>query len=144
MATATLFDHLTSVREGDMIYVDVAGETLACQVDQIKIVLPNEIDDLKPVPGQDVLTLFTCTPYSINTHRLLVRGHRVPYVPTATDAVGGGPISALTLEPWMYGLLAAAALSAIVLAAIVRRELRRGRSGRSDPQPDPAGPVSSE
>lgn len=78
MASATLFDHLDKVAEGDLMFIEVAGETLAHRVDQIKIILPNEISDLTTVEGRDYLTLFTCTPYAVNTHRLLVRGERVP------------------------------------------------------------------
>lgn len=53
------------------------NETLTYEVDQIRIVLPDELDDLQIVPGEDLCTLVTCTPYGVNTHRLLVRGHRV-------------------------------------------------------------------
>lgn len=130
MATATLFDHLTDLREGDLMFVDVQGQTLAYQVDQIKIVLPNHIDDLKAVPGKDLLTLFTCTPYAINTHRLLVRGHRVPYTEsaaTAPDQPGPG----FVFEPWMYGLLAGAAVGTVLIAIIVAREVAKARRRRA-------------
>ncbi len=130
MATATLFDHLKDVREGELIYVDVAGETLAYQVDQIRVVLPNEIDDLKTIKGKDLLTLFTCTPYAVNTHRLLVRGHRVPYTPAA-DATASAQASGFALEPWMYGLLAGAALGAVVLPIMIWREVSRARKRRA-------------
>ena len=63
--------------EGDTFRLKVLGETLEYEVDQIRIVLPNDLSDLVIVPGQDLCTLITCTPYGINTHRLLVRGHRV-------------------------------------------------------------------
>ncbi len=129
MATATLFDHLTSVVVGDLVFVDVEGETLAYQVDQIKIVLPNQIDDLKVVKGKDLLTLFTCTPYAINTHRLLVRGHRVPYVPAAADVA---EVASVTpgMDPRMYGLMAGAAAGGLVFMFIIGREVRRVRAAR--------------
>lgn len=73
---AALFTDLTKVREGDMFYLFVLGETLAYCVDQIKVVLPDEGEELAPVPGKDCCTLVTCTPYGINSHRLLVRGVR--------------------------------------------------------------------
>lgn len=131
MATATLFDHLTDVREGDLMFLDVNGKTLAYEVDQITVVLPNQIDDLKVVKGKDLLTLFTCTPYGINTHRLLVRGHRVPFVPevAAAELQTSGPV----LEPWMYGLLGCAGVGAMVLLVIVWRELVKGRRARKTP-----------
>lgn len=65
--------------EGDVFYIKVLDETLAYKVDQILTVLPEETEALSIVPGKDYATLVTCTPYAINTHRLLVRGHRIPY-----------------------------------------------------------------
>lgn len=73
---ATLFTDLTRLREGDMFYLSVLGETLAYCVDQIKVVLPEEGEDLAAAPGKDYCTLVTCTPYGVNSHRLLVRGVR--------------------------------------------------------------------
>lgn len=65
---------------GDKFYIKNIGGTLAYQVDQIKIVKPTQFSDLAIVPGHDYITLLTCTPYMINSHRLLVRGHRISYV----------------------------------------------------------------
>ncbi|MBO0476113.1 class C sortase [Vagococcus sp. DIV0080] len=73
-----LFTDLKDVVEGDKIYLKVLGETLAYEVDQIKVVLPDQLDDLNVEKDKDYLTLVTCTPYMVNTHRLLVRGKRVP------------------------------------------------------------------
>ena len=67
------------LQEGDKFYLHIMDEVLAYQVDQVKVVLPEETDDLTIVQGQDYCTLVTCTPYAINTHRMLVRGTRVPY-----------------------------------------------------------------
>lgn len=128
-ANATLFDHLKDVKEGDVIYIDVYGETLAYEVDQIKVVLPSEIGDLKATPGQDYLTLFTCTPYAVNTHRLLVRGHRVPYVPAA-DKTKDAVVPTFVMEPWMYGMIAGAAASVLVLAAMIALNISRRRRQR--------------
>ena len=60
-----------------MFTLNILNETLSYQVDQIRVVEPQDVTDLQIVPGKDYCTLFTCTPYGINTHRLLVRGHRV-------------------------------------------------------------------
>ncbi|OYO06810.1 class C sortase [Enemella evansiae] len=129
MSNATLFDHLTSVKQGDLIYIDVMGETLAYRVDQIKVVLPTEIGDLKAVPGKDYVTLFTCTPYAINTHRLLVRAERVPDTPTAADrAAQAAP--GFTLEPWMWWLILGASVGLLVAILIAVREWRRRRANR--------------
>lgn len=74
-----LFTDLNLVKEGDVFFIKVLGETLAYEVDQILTVLPEETKELGVQEGKDLATLITCTPYSVNTHRLLVRGHRIPY-----------------------------------------------------------------
>lgn len=127
-SNATLFDHLDKVTEGDLILIDVYGETLAYQVDQLKVVLPTEIGDLRAQPGQDQLTLFTCTPYAVNTHRLLVRGHRVPYNP-AEDARTSPITGGLTFEPWMYGMIAGALGGVVMLGVLI--VVNRRRTGAS-------------
>lgn len=79
LPTKTLFTNMDKLVEGDVFYIKVLDETLAYKVDQILTVLPEETEALSIVPGKDYATLVTCTPYAINTHRLLVRGHRIPY-----------------------------------------------------------------
>ena len=73
------FDYLTDMQEGDEFYVHVLDRVLKYEVDQIEVILPTETDSLRVVSGEDYVTLLTCTPYSVNTHRLLVRGTRVEY-----------------------------------------------------------------
>lgn len=85
LPTATLFTHLSKLQIGDKFYIHNFAETLAYQVDQIKVIEPSEFDDLLVVKGKDYATLLTCTPYMINTHRLLVRGHRVEYAKDLID-----------------------------------------------------------
>lgn len=77
LPSARLFTDLDRVELGDTFQVTVLDQILTYQVDQIKIIFPNEIEDLQIVEGKDYCTLFTCTPYGINTHRLLVRGIRI-------------------------------------------------------------------
>ncbi len=79
--TETFFDYLTDLEPGDAFYIHVLDRTLKYEVDDINIVLPNDTTKLYTIRGEDHVTLLTCTPYSINTHRLLVRGKRVPYDP---------------------------------------------------------------
>ena len=81
LPSAKLFTDLDQMAVGDQFYIHVLDEHLAYEVDQINVVLPEEVSLLDIVPGEDLATLVTCTPYGVNTHRLLVRGHRVPYVP---------------------------------------------------------------
>ena len=79
MASQKMFTDLEQLTQGDVFYLNVLNETLAYQVTEINTVLPYETDLLGIVPGEDLCTLVTCTPYGINTHRLLVRGSRIPY-----------------------------------------------------------------
>ncbi|WP_295078758.1 class C sortase [Ruminococcus sp.] len=77
LPSARLFTDLDKLEPGDIFYITVMSDVFTYQVDQVKIVKPYEIDDLSIEPGKDYCTLFTCTPYGINSHRLLVRGERV-------------------------------------------------------------------
>ena len=77
LPSAKLFSNLDKLEEGDIFMIRTLDQTLTYEVDQIRIVLPDEVDDLKVEEGKGLCTLVTCTPYGINTHRLLVRGHRV-------------------------------------------------------------------
>lgn len=80
--TATLFTELDKLEEGDLFFLEVLGETLAYQVDQVKVVEPDDTSDLLIDNEEDYVTLVTCTPYGVNSHRLLVRGVRTDYVET--------------------------------------------------------------
>lgn len=79
MPGAVLFTNLDQLQVGDYFFLHVLDEILAYQVDQIKVVEPEETSDLEIIPGEDYCTLITCTPYAVNTHRLLVRGVRTEY-----------------------------------------------------------------
>lgn len=86
--TETFFDYLTDLKKGDMFFVHVLNQTLQYRVDQIKVVLPDNTKDLHVEKDKDLMTLLTCTPYSVNTHRLLVRGERVlPYQPKDNEGL---------------------------------------------------------
>lgn len=77
LPSAKLFSDLDKLVEGDTFSLNILGETYTYQVDQIRVVLPTDLSEIQIVEGKDYCTLVTCTPYGINTHRLLVRGHRV-------------------------------------------------------------------
>jgi sortase A len=77
LSSATLFTNLDKLEVGDLFNIYVLDEVHAYEVDQIKIVDPSDLSDLKIIEGEDLVTMITCTPYGINSHRLLVRGHRV-------------------------------------------------------------------
>ncbi|MDO5501996.1 MAG: class C sortase [Actinomycetia bacterium] len=123
LSNATLFDNLDKVEIGDIFYIDVYGETLAYQVQEITIVLPTELESLVRVNGEDLVTLVTCTPYAVNTHRLLVRGQAVPLeiaeeAPVLTRAGEG-------MQLWMFALIGAAALSLLLYLLLLLRSRRR-------------------
>ena len=81
MASSKLFSDIDQLAAGDVFYIHVLGDTLAYKVDAVHTVLPTDTSRLQIEDGKDYVTLVTCTPFGINTHRLLVRGHRVPYTP---------------------------------------------------------------
>ena len=80
LPSARLFTDLDQLAQGDVFYLHILDHKLAYQVDQILTVLPTETEALEIIEGEDLCTLVTCTPYAVNTHRLLIRGHRIPYV----------------------------------------------------------------
>ena len=89
MASSKLFSDIDQLAVGDMFYIHVLGEVLAYKVDAIHTVLPTDTSLLQIADGKDLVTLVTCTPFGINTHRLLVRGRRVPYIPKQEVAAAG-------------------------------------------------------
>lgn len=86
LPSAKLFTNLDQLEIGDKFYLHVLGETLAYQVDEIRVVLPTEVETLRIDPEGDYVTLMTCTPYAVNTHRLLVRGTRISYEGETTES----------------------------------------------------------
>lgn len=93
LASSKLFSDIDQLAADDMFYIHVLGEALAYKVDAINTVLPTDTSLLQIEDGKDYVTLVTCTPFGVNTHRLLVRGQRVPYVPEqeATAAAENQP-----------------------------------------------------
>lgn len=124
LTSATLFDHLNDVKQGDAIYVQVSGEKLKYEVDEIQVVLPDDTESLKARDGEDRLTLITCTPYGINSHRLLVHSHRVPLEPE--DDVFEE--SAAQMQWWMWAIIIAALIILILLAWWLIRRSRQQKA----------------
>ena len=105
MASSKLFSDIDQLAEGDMFYIHVLGDTLVYEVDSINTVVPTDTSLLQIEEGKDLVTLVTCTPFGVNTHRLLVRGHRVPYVP-AREAVAAAekPAASSWTQHYLTGL----------------------------------------
>ena len=105
MASSKLFSDIDQLAEGDTFYIHVLGEVLAYKVDAIHTVLPTDTRLLQIEEGKDYVTLVTCTPFGVNTHRLLVRGHRVPYVPEQeVPAAAEKPVASSWTQHYLTGL----------------------------------------
>ncbi len=118
LPSAKLLTDLEDMEIGDIFYVQILTETLTYEVDQIYTVLPEVTKDLEIVPGEDLCTLVTCTPYGVNSHRLLVRGHRIE---TARSAMMKFSADALQIDPMIViPFLAAPILLCIFLLVMVQ------------------------
>ncbi len=105
MASSKLFSDIDQLAEGDVFYIHVLGEVLAYKVDAIHTVLPTDTSLLQIEDNKDLVTLVTCTPFGVNTHRLLVRGHRVPYVPEQeVPAATEKPVASSWTQHYLTGL----------------------------------------
>jgi len=131
LPSAKLFTNLDKLAVGDTFLLRVLDEVLTYEVDQILIVEPEQVDALGIVPGEDYCTLVTCTPYGINTHRLLVRGHRVENTPEAArmhvtaDATQFDP---LLVAP----VLAIPVLLLLLMILLVPKRRRKSREDKND------------
>lgn len=117
---ATLFTNLKDLEIGDKFYIHNIEGIMAYQVDQVKVVEPSNFEDLLVAPGHDYVTLLTCTPLMINTHRLLVRGHRVPYVPAVDEE-----LIRTNKANWIFRILFFVALFLILVLIIRLIKLRK-------------------
>lgn len=128
LPSARLFTDLDQMEAGDIFILNILGEKLAYEVDQIRTVLPHETEDLAIVEGEDLVTLITCTPYAVNTHRLLVRGKRARYaekIEEAEKAAETVPEKIARAEPQKLFLAGIGVffVSVIILYFVVRRWL---------------------
>ena len=115
MASSKLFSDIDQLTEGDTFYIHVLGEVLAYKVDAINTVLPTDTRLLQIEDGKDYVTLVTCTPFGVNTHRLLVRGHRVPYTPEQeTAAVEEKPVTSSWTQHYLTGLGIGLGVAAVI------------------------------
>ena len=115
LASARLFTDIDQLKQGDHFLIKVLNRTLTYEVDQIRTVLPDEKDDLAIDPEKDYCTLMTCTPYGINTHRLLVRGTRIPNDEQEIEAAAGLQVNTLLL----ILLTAAPALLFVIILLVI-------------------------
>lgn len=128
-----LFTDMDQLEIGDVFYIKVLEETLAYEIDQILTVLPEETDALSIELGKDYVTLVTCTPYAVNTHRLLVRGHRIPYEEAVQTAADQPVEAALPFQVQMLLLAGAVLLFSLtgILLYVLFTRGRRKKNGRA-------------
>lgn len=131
LPSAKLFTDLDLVKEGDRFFLDVMGDILAYEIDYIRVIEPNDTSDLGIVPGEDYCTLFTCTPYAVNSHRLLVRGHRIEYTPEIAQEEAlktVGPKWWYVMMQLLSGLLGL--LIALVILIVYRLRSRKQKGAK--------------
>ena len=124
MASSKLFSDIDQLAVGDVFYIHVLGEVLVYKVDAIHTVLPTDTSRLQIEDGKDLVTLVTCTPFGVNTHRLLVRGHRVPYTPEQeATAAAEKPAASSWTQHYLTGLGVGLGAMAVIGGAyfLVRR-----------------------
>ena len=127
LASSKLFSDIDQLAVGDMFYIHVLGEVLAYKVDAIHTVLPTDTHLLQIEDGKDYVTLVTCTPFGVNTHRLIVRGYRVPYVPEQeATAAAEKPAESSWTRHYLTGLTIGLGAAAVVGGTyfLVRRRMR--------------------
>ena len=137
LPSAELLTRLDEVETGDLFYLRVLDQVLAYRVEQITTVLPYELEQLQAEPGRDLVTVLTCTPYGINTHRLLVRGERTEYVEEERQGIAAQGLSfaGLNTRRLIQGTVLGFALLVVLLAGfgiftLVRRHKKQGRYSR--------------
>lgn len=130
LPSARLFTDLDQMEEGDIFILNILGRKLAYEVDQIRVVLPEEMSDLEVIEGKDLCTLVTCTPYGINTHRLLVRGHRTKYVEEKVEEQKEVQTKKMDTRLLIAGAAGAVILAVIIIAVVIRRQKRRRNQQR--------------
>ena len=127
MASSKLFSDIDHLTEGDTFYIHVLGEVLAYRVDAINTVLPTDTHLLQIEDGKDYVTLVTCTPFGVNTHRLIVRGYRAPYVPEQeATAAAERPVASSWTQHYLISLGIGLGAVAVIGGAyfLVRRRMR--------------------
>ncbi len=120
-----LFTDLELMKKGDVFYIHVSGETLAYETDRIKVVEPQDTGELRIQEGKDYVTLVTCTPYGINSHRLLVRGKRIPYVEKEMEKEPEERKGSQWLRQYFYGVAAGFFIIILLVGAYKVIRIRR-------------------
>lgn len=133
LPSSRLFTDLDQLEEGDVFYIYILDQVFAYQVNQVLVTEPSETDALRIVDGKDYVTLVTCTPYAINTHRLLVRGERIEYN-SDTEAQVAVDKSLSTADIILYvSLFVAIIFIIIAIVALIRYKKKKGKNRQEIP-----------
>ena len=122
LASAEMFNRLIELETGDIFMIHVLDEILTYEVDDIRVILPEEIESLFPVDGEDYVTLVTCTPYGVNSHRLLVRGSRIPNTEQMMRTV--------EKAPFPYELLVIIGVALFIVTSVLIWDFRKEQNQR--------------
>lgn len=128
LPSASLFTDLDKLEKGDYFLLYILDDVLCYQVDKITVVEPDETQDLAVEEGQDLVTLLTCTPYGVNSHRLLVRGHRIPYNGVEEEATPASLIGTSLHTSYLLWVLVGLAITGAFVLFLYYREVKRKRA----------------
>lgn len=138
LPSASLFTDLDKLEEGDHFLFHILGETLSYEVDQILVVEPDKVDSLNVVKGKDLATLFTCTPYGVNSQRLMVRGHRVPYVAEELEDEKL-PLANMSLHTnYLLWVIVGLGVTGAFILFLALRDRKRGQNQAAESEPETA------
>lgn len=144
LPSAALFTDLDRLAEGDHFLLKILDDTLCYEVDQIHVVEPEDTSVLAAVPGEDLVTLLTCTPYGVNSHRLLVRGHRIPYEEVEDELVAASAFTGKSLHTnYLLWVIVGLAVTGVFIFLLYLYDCRRNKIKISGVQ-EGAGRASEE
>lgn len=139
LPSASLFTDLDRLEEGDHFLLYILDDILCYEVDRVSVVEPEETEGLSVIDGEDLVTLLTCTPYGVNSHRLLVRGHRVDYVPEAVKEEKAGLFGAASIHTnYLLWVIIGLGVTAVFIAALYLhdRKIRKAQAQNRENQED--------
>lgn len=132
LATPKLFTRVDELEKGDLFFINVLDETYAYEVWDIEVILPTEVEKLNPIEGEDLVTLLTCTPYGINSHRLLVTGKRVYLTDDEIEEARKETSTKLSWHELVFYVLPAIIVLLIFLFFIYKALRKRKKKGKKD------------
>lgn len=138
LSSQKLFSDISSLSIGDMFFIHILGDTLAYRIDEINTVLPSETDKLQIHPEEDHITLVTCTPFGVNSHRLLIRGTRTPYDEIKDEAPIINPEASTWNSQYVRAIIRGALVMAVILIVflLIKIILYRYRKRKNDGKKD--------